>query len=183
MSVSTGSRQRRLTLLAVCVATFMIQIDVTIVNVALPHIQADLHMSPGGLEWVVSAYALSLAALIPVGGALGDHYGRKRVFLIGLAVFALGSAACALSPSAPALIASRAVQGVGGAAMLALTLAIITETFPPERRAAALGTWAAVGGTGFGVGPVAGGVLLTSFGWASVFWVNVPFALLGAVGT
>jgi MFS transporter, DHA2 family, methylenomycin A resistance protein len=183
MSVSTGSRQRRLTLLAMCVATFMIQVDVTIVNVALPHIQADLHMSPGGLEWVVSAYALSLAALIPVGGALGDHYGRKRVFLIGLAVFAFGSAACALSTGAPALIASRAVQGVGGAAMLALTLAIITETFPPERRAAALGTWAAVGGTGFGVGPVAGGVLLTSFGWASVFWVNVPFALLGAVGT
>jgi len=183
MTMSTGPRQRRLTLLAVCVATFMIQIDVTIVNVALPHIQADLRMSPGGLEWVVSAYALSLAALIPVGGALGDHYGRKRVFLIGLAVFAVGSAACALSSTAPALIASRAGQGVGGAAMLALTLSILTETFPPGRRAAAIGTWAAVGGTGFGVGPVAGGVLLTWFGWASVFWVNVPFAVLGIVGT
>ncbi|HEY7048390.1 MAG TPA: MFS transporter [Jatrophihabitantaceae bacterium] len=183
MSVTTGYRQRRLTLLAMCVATFMIQLDVTIVNVALPHIQADLRMSPGGLEWVISAYALSLAALIPVGGALGDHYGRKRVFLIGLAVFALGSAACAVSSNAPALIASRVAQGVGGAAMLALTLSIITETFPPERRAAALGTWAAVGGTGFGVGPVAGGVLLTWFGWASVFWVNVPFALLAIAGT
>ncbi|MGH3410750.1 MAG: MFS transporter, partial [Streptosporangiaceae bacterium] len=178
-----GPRQRRLTLLAMCAATFMIQLDVTIVNVALPRIQAGLHISPAGLEWIISAYALSLAALIPVGGALGDHYGRKRVFLAGLAVFALGSAACALSPSAPALIASRAVQGVGGAAMLALTLSIITETFPPETRAGAVGTWAAVGGTGFGVGPVAGGVLLTFFGWASVFWVNLPFAVIAMVGT
>jgi DHA2 family methylenomycin A resistance protein-like MFS transporter len=177
------ARQRRLTLLVMCVATFMIQLDVTVVNVALPRIQADLGMSAGGLEWVISAYALSLAALIPVGGALGDHYGRKRVFLAGMAVFALGSAACALSPNAAVLIASRAVQGVGGAAMLALTLSIITETFPPGVRAGAIGTWAAVGGTGFGVGPVAGGILLTFFGWSSVFWVNVPFAVIGMAGT
>lgn len=177
------ARQRRLTLLVMCVATFMIQLDVTVVNVALPRIQADLGMSTGGLEWVISAYALSLAALIPVGGALGDHYGRKRVFLAGMAIFALGSVACALSANATVLIASRAVQGVGGAAMLALTLSIITETFPPGIRAGAIGTWAAVGGTGFGVGPVAGGVLLTFFGWASVFWVNVPFAVIGMAGT
>jgi DHA2 family methylenomycin A resistance protein-like MFS transporter len=177
------SRPRRLTLLVMCAATFMIQLDVTIVTVALPRIQADLGLSAGGLEWVISAYALSLAALIPVGGALGDHYGRKRVFLAGMVIFALGSAACALSPSAAVLIASRAVQGVGGAAMLALTLSIITETFPPGIRAGAIGTWAAVGGTGFGVGPVAGGVLLTFFGWASVFWVNVPFAVIGIAGT
>jgi DHA2 family methylenomycin A resistance protein-like MFS transporter len=175
-------RQRRLTLLAMCAATFMIQLDVTIVNVALPRIQTGLHISPGGLEWIISAYALSLAALIPVGGALGDHYGRKRVFLAGMAVFALGSAACALSPNAPALIASRAAQGVGGAAMLALTLSIITETFPAETRAGAIGIWAAVGGTGFGVGPVAGGVLLTFFGWASVFWVNLPVAVISVAG-
>ena len=166
-----------------CVATFMIQLDVTVVNVALPRIQADLGMTAGGLEWVISAYALSLAALIPAGGVLGDHYGRKRVFLAGLAIFALGSVGCALSPSAAALIASRAVQGVGGAAMLALTLSILTETFPAPDRAAAIGTWAAVGGTGFGVGPVAGGMLLTFFGWASVFWVNVPIAVVGIVGT
>jgi MFS transporter, DHA2 family, methylenomycin A resistance protein len=176
------ARQRRLTLLVMCVATFMIQLDVTVVNVALPRIQVDLGMSAGGLEWVISAYALSLAALIPVGGALGDHYGRKRVFLAGMTIFALGSAACALSPSAAVLIASRAVQGVGGAAMLALTLSIITETYPPGIRAGAIGTWAAVGGTGFGVGPVAGGVLLTFFGWSSVFWVNVPFAVIGIGG-
>ncbi len=176
-------KQRRLTLLVMCLATFMIQLDVTVVNVALPRIQAGLDMSPGGLEWVISAYALSLAAFIPAGGAAGDHYGRKRVFLAGLAIFAAGSAGCALSPSAGALIASRAAQGVGGAAMLALTLAILTGAFPPGRRAAAIGTWAAVGGTGFGAGPVTGGVLLTFFGWASVFWVNVPVAVLAIVGT
>ena len=176
-------RQRRLTLLVMCLATFMIQLDVTVVNVALPRIQASLDMSPGGLEWVISAYALSLAAFIPAGGVLGDHYGRKRVFLAGLVIFALGSAGCALSPSPAALIAARAVQGVGGAAMLALTLAILTKTFPAGGRAAAIGTWAAVGGTGFGVGPVTGGVLLTFFGWASVFWVNVPVAVLAIVGT
>ena len=179
----TAAQRRRFTLLVMCVATFMIQLDVTVVNVALPRIQADLGMTAGGLEWVISAYALSLAALIPAGGVLGDHYGRKRVFLAGLAIFALGSAGCALSPSAAALIASRAVQGLGGAAMLALTLSILTETFPAPDRAAAIGTWAAVGGTGFGVGPVAGGILLTFFGWASVFWINVPFAVAGIVGT
>jgi MFS family permease len=105
-----------------CAATFMISLDVTIVNVALPVIQRELHMPPGDLEWVISAYSLSLAAVVPVSGALGDRYGRKRLFLIGIASFALASIACALSSSDAALIASRAVQGVGGAAMLALTL-------------------------------------------------------------
>jgi len=168
-------QRRWLTLLAMCVSLFIIQVDVTIVNVALPSIQHSLRPGPGGLEWVVSAYALALAALIPVGGALGDRYGRKRIFLTGVTIFALGSAGCALSRSDAALIGFRAFQGVGGAAMLALTLSIITETFPGKARAGAIGTWAAIGGTGFGVGPVIGGVLLSFFGWSSVFWVNVPF--------
>lgn len=179
--VATG--YRRWTLLLMCVATFMIQLDVTVVNVALPRIQDGLGMSAGGLEWVIGAYALSLAALIPVGGALGDHYGRKRVFLAGMTIFTLASVACAVSPTAALLIGARAVQGVGGAAMLALTLSIITETFPAAHRAGAIGTWAAVGGTGFGVGPAVGGLLLSSFGWASVFWLNVPFGVAGIVGT
>jgi len=176
-------RHHRLTLLAMCVSLFIIQVDVTIVNVALPSIQHSLHTGPGDLEWVISAYALALAALIPVGGALGDRYGRKRIFLIGVTVFGLGSVACALSRSAAALIGFRAVQGVGGAAMLALTLSIITETFPAKSRAGAIGTWAAIGGTGFGVGPVAGGILLSFFGWSSVFWVNIPFAVVGVALT
>jgi DHA2 family methylenomycin A resistance protein-like MFS transporter len=181
--MKSESQRQRLTLAAMCVATFMIQVDVTIVNVALPAIQRGLHMTAGDLEWVISAYALALAALIPVGGALGDRYGRKRVFLVGLVVFALGSAACAVSWNAEALIAFRVLQGTGGAAMLALTLSIITETFPAATRAGAIGTWAAIGGTGFGVGPVAGGVLLTFFGWASVFWVNIPFAAVALAVT
>lgn len=176
-------RRRRWTLLLMCVATFMIQLDVTVVNVALPRIQDGMGMSAAGLEWIVGAYALSLAALIPVAGALGDRYGRRRVFLAGVIIFTLGSTGCAISPVPALLIAARAVQGVGGAAMLALTLSIITETFPAGTRAAAIGTWAAVGGTGFGVGPAAGGVLLTFFGWSSVFWVNVPFGVVGIVGT
>jgi MFS transporter, DHA2 family, methylenomycin A resistance protein len=181
-SLSESQRQR-LTLAAMCVATFMIQVDVTIVTVALPSIQRGLRMTAGDLEWVVSAYALALAALIPVGGALGDRYGRKRVFLAGVAAFALGSAACAVSWNAGTLIAFRVLQGTGGAAMLALTLSIITETFPAASRAGAIGTWAAIGGTGFGVGPVVGGVLLTFFGWASIFWVNLPFAVVAIAVT
>jgi MFS transporter, DHA2 family, methylenomycin A resistance protein len=173
-----GRRRRRLTLLAMCLATFMIQLDVTIVNVALPSIQRELQVSSGGLEWVISGYALSLAALTPVSGALGDRYGRRRIFLAGVVIFAVGSAACALSPDAIVLVAFRVLQGTGGAAMLALTLSIITDTFPPETRAGAIGTWAAVGGTGFGVGPAVGGILLTFSGWASVFWVNLPLAAI-----
>lgn len=172
------TRRRRLTLIAMCVSLFIIQVDVTIVNVALPSIQHRLHTTPGDLEWVISSYALALAALIPVGGALGDRYGRKKIFLIGVTVFALGSIACALAPNDQTLIAFRALQGVGGAAMLALTLSIISETFPAESRAGAIGTWAAIGGTGFGVGPVVGGILLSFCGWSSVFWVNVPFAIV-----
>jgi MFS transporter, DHA2 family, methylenomycin A resistance protein len=177
------ARRRRLTLLAMCVSLFIIQVDVTIVNVALPSIQRSLHTTPGDLEWVISAYALALAALIPVGGALGDRYGRRRIFLIGVTIFALGSMACALSPSAGALVGFRALQGVGGAAMLALTLSIITETFPAQSRSAAIGTWAAIGGTGFGVGPVVGGILLSFLGWSSVFWVNIPFAVIAVALT
>jgi len=173
------TRRRRLTLVAMCIAQGMTLLDVTIVNTALPSIQRELHMTAGQLEWVISAYALSLAAFIPLGGALGDRYGRKRFFLIGMVVFTLGSVACALSTSDLALIGSRALQGAGGALMSALTLAILTETYPVERRAGAFGMWAAISGLGFGLGPVVGGALLSTFSWSSVFWVNVPFAIAG----
>lgn len=179
----TSPRRRRLTLIAMCLATFMTSLDVTIVNVALPSMQAELRLTASDLEWVIGAYSLSLAALIPACGALGDRFGRKRVFLTGMVVFAVGSVACALAGNAAALIAFRAVQGVGGAAMLALALSIITETYPARKRAGAIGAWAAIGGSGFGAGPVAGGILLSFFGWQSVFWVNLPFAALGVVAT
>jgi EmrB/QacA subfamily drug resistance transporter len=153
-------------------------VDITIVNTALPAIQSGLHMSTGGLEWVVSAYALSLAAFIPVSGALGDRFGRKHVFLLGLGGFVVGSVGCALSTTDQALIAARAVQGVGGAVVAALSLAILTDAYQHEDRASAIGIWAAIGGLGFGIGPVAGGLLLSVFDWPSVFWVNVPFGLI-----
>ncbi|WP_049649204.1 MFS transporter [Kitasatospora sp. MY 5-36] len=179
----TESRRRRLTLFAMCMATFMTSLDLTIVNVALPSMQSELHMGAAELEWVISAYSLSLAAVIPASGALGDRYGRKRIFLTGMVVFSIGVVACAVAWNALSLIAFRAVQGLGGAAMLALGLSIITETYPKEQRASAIGAWAAIGGTGFGAGPVGGGILLTFFGWQSVFWINLPFAALGIACT
>jgi DHA2 family methylenomycin A resistance protein-like MFS transporter len=171
--------RRRLTLVAMCIAQGMILLDVTIVNVALPSIQRELHESSGELEWVISAYALSLAALIPLSGSLGDRFGRKRFFAAGMVVFALGSMACALSSSAVELIAARAFQGVGGAMMSALALSILSQAYSGKARAGAIGIWATCAGLGFGLGPVVGGLLLGVFGWSSVFWVNVPFAVAG----
>ena len=171
--------RKRLTLLAMCIAQGMILLDVAIVNIALPSIQRELHESSGELEWVISAYALSLAALIPLSGSLGDRFGRKRFFAAGMVVFALGSVACALSASAPELIAARAFQGVGGAMMSALALSILSQAYSGKARAGAIGIWATCAGLGFGMGPVVGGLLLGLFSWSSIFWVNVPFALAG----
>ena len=161
----------------------MILLDITIVNVALPSIQRELGVSTANLEWVVGAYTLVLAALILVGGALGDRFGRRRIFLIGLAIFTAASVGCALSPDDPELIAFRAVQGVGGAAMAALTLSILVDAYPSERRTVAIGLWAAIGGLGFGLGPVVGGVLIQIADWSAVFWVNVPIGVLCAALT
>ncbi|HEU4907863.1 MAG TPA: MFS transporter [Propionibacteriaceae bacterium] len=170
-----------MTLIAMCVAQGMILLDNTIVNVALPSIQRELDVDPGNLIWVVNAYVLALASLIMVGGTLGDRYGRKRVFLIGLAIFTAMSAACALSPNESALIAARAAQGVGAALVAPLSLSILADAYPPERRTTAIGIWAAAAGLGFGAGPVVGGILVELFSWSAVFWVNVPVGIIGLV--
>ncbi|MER7011111.1 MFS transporter [Saccharopolyspora sp. NPDC000359] len=179
--MTPDSRRRRLVLLALCLAGFAIQLDVTIVNVGLPTIQRALRASPGALEWIISGYALGLAALIPLMGALGDRFGHRLVLLAGLAVFGTCSAGAALAPGPAALVGARVGQGVGGAAILALTLAVLTDTHPPDRRGRAIGWWAAIGGTGFGAGPIAGGLLLSSFGWSSIFWINLPIVVVTAV--
>src|ERR1700733_6156957 len=169
--------RKRLTLLAMCIAQGMILLDITIVNIALPSVQRELHESSSELEWVISAYALSLAALIPLSGTLGDRFGRKRFFAAGMFVFTPGSGACALSASAVELIAARGFEGVGGAMMSALALSILSQASSGKARASAIGIWATCAGLGFGLGPVVGGLLLGVFGWSSVFWVNVPFAV------
>lgn len=173
-----AGRQRRMALLALCLAGFVIQLDVTIVNVALPTIQHEFHATTGVLEWIISGYALGLAALIPLMGALGDRLGHRFVLLAGLIVFGVCSAAAALAPNPEVLIGARVGQGVGGAAILALTLAVLTDAYPPEQRGHAIGWWAAIGGIGFGAGPVVGGLLLSMFGWSTIFWVNVPITLV-----
>ncbi len=162
-----------------CIAQAMILLDNTIVNVALPSIQHDLNVTAGNLEWIVNAYVLSLAALILLGGTLGDRYGRRRLMLIGLVVFTAMSAACALSTDDPQLILFRALQGIGAAIVAPLTLSILSNSYPPERRASAFGVWAAAAGLGFGAGPIVGGILLHAFDWSSVFWVNVPIGVVG----
>jgi MFS family permease len=178
-----ATARQRATLLAVCVGQGMILLDVTIANVALPSIQRELGVTPANLEWVINAYALALASLLLVGGTLGDRYGRKRLFVIGLALFTLFSAACALAQDDPELIAFRVLQGAGAALMAPLTLAILVDAFPAERRTAAIGIWAGVAGLGFGLGPVLGGVLIQAFDWSAVFWVNVPLGVFGVVVT
>src|SRR5580698_8164899 len=180
MRPRTQPRQR-LTLAVACTAQVMMVLDVMIVSVALPSLQRELHLSPAGLEWVVSAYALALAALIPAGGALGDHFGRRRVFMSGVALFMLASVGCALSDSGGMLIGFRVIQGIGGAVMSSLTLSLIAEAYPPEARTRPIGLWAAVSGLAVAGGSVAGGLLLSVFSWSSIFWVNVPIGVVTAI--
>jgi MFS transporter, DHA2 family, methylenomycin A resistance protein len=180
MSPDSSLRQR-LTLAVACTAQVMMVLDVMIVNVALPSLQHELGLSPAGLEWVVSGYALALATLIPVGGALGDHFGRKRTFMAGIALFTLASVGCALAASGGQLIGFRVIQGIGGAVMSSLTLSLITEAYPPEARSGPIGLWAAVSGLAVAGGSVAGGLLLSVFPWSSIFWVNVPIGLAALI--
>jgi EmrB/QacA subfamily drug resistance transporter len=166
------------TLVVVCLAVFMLLLDVTIVNVALPSIQKELGSSFEDLQWVVDAYALALAAILLASGSLGDLLGRRSVFVIGLAVFSTASLLCGLSGSPVMLNASRALQGAGGAMMFANSLALIAQEFPADERGTALGIWGATTGFAVAVGPLAGGVLTDAFGWEWIFLVNVPIGLV-----
>jgi EmrB/QacA subfamily drug resistance transporter len=167
------------TLAAVAFGLFMIMLDNTIVNVALPSIQRSLHMSISSLEWIVTAYALTFAALLITGGKLGDLYGRRKMFILGLAVFTLSSLACGLSPNAGFLIGARAVQGVGAALMNPATLSIITATFPPKQRGQAIGIWAGVSALALAIGPLIGGLIVDNINWHWIFYVNIPVGVVG----
>ena len=177
-SQAASARSPRVTLIVGSLAGFMIGLDATVVATALPTIHATLHASASTLGWTVSAYSLAFAALILTGTALGDLFGRRRVFLAGFAVFTLASAAAALAPSVAALIAARAVQGAGGGIATPLSLVLITEAFPPQRRGAVVGAWGAITGVAVGFGPVIGGAIVQGIAWPWVFWVNVPVGII-----
>ena len=168
------------TLTAVCVATFMLLIDITIVNVALPDIAKALHSSFSDLQWVIDAYALGLAALLLTWGSTSDRVGRRAIFVVGLAIFTLASLACALSTSPLMLNLARAVQGVGGAAMFATSLALLATAFHGRERGTAVGIWGATIGAAVAIGPLVGGVLTESIGWESIFYINIPIGI-GAI--
>src|SRR6266545_448164 len=166
------------TLLAVTVATFMLLLDITVVNVALPSIREDLGASFTDLQWVVDAYALTLAALVLTAGSLGDRLGRRRVFAVGLGIFSVASLLCNLSPDPTFLNVSRALQGVGGAVMFAVSLALVAQEFPAGReRGTAMGIYGASIGVAVAVGPLVGGALTDGLGWQSIFYLNVPIGL------
>jgi EmrB/QacA subfamily drug resistance transporter len=166
------------TLLAVSVATFMLLLDITVVNVALPSIREDLGASFTDLQWVVDAYALTLAALVLTAGSLADRLGRRRVFAWGLGVFSVASLLCALAPDPTFLNLARALQGVGGAIMFAVSLALVAQEFPAGReRGTAMGIYGATIGVAVAIGPLVGGALVDSLGWESIFYLNVPIGL------
>ncbi len=165
------------TLIAVSVAIFMLLLDITVVNVALPDIQRSLHSSFSDLQWVVNAYSLTLAAFLLTAGSLADLVGRRRVFVLGLIVFTAASAACGLSSSPLALNLFRAVQGTGGAMMFATSLALIASAFHGPERGLAFGIYGGVIGAAVAVGPVIGGVITQGIGWEWIFFVNVPIGI------
>jgi len=169
------------TLAAVAFGLFMIMLDNTVVNVALPSIQNDLHVKLSELEWIVTGYALTFAALLITGGKLGDLYGRRRTFVIGIAIFTLSSLACGLAPTAGFLIGARIVQGVGAALMNPASLSIITATFPPKQRGTAIGIWAGVSALALAIGPLVGGLIVDNINWNWIFFINVPVGIAGII--
>jgi len=171
------------TLIAVCFGTFMLLLDITVVNVALPDIQVALHSSFADLQWVIDAYALTLAAFLLTAGVLGDMYGRRGMFAIGLVLFSLASLTCGLSTTPLMLNLSRAAQGVGGAIMFATSLALIAQAFSGKERGTAIGVYGAVVGGAVAIGPLVGGAITSGIGWRWIFFVNIPIGVVAFVIT
>jgi EmrB/QacA subfamily drug resistance transporter len=177
----TPENRKWWTLAAVAVGLFMIMLDNTVVNVALPSIQADLGISISELEWVVNAYALTFGVLLLTGGKLADLLGRRAIFIAGLIIFTGASLWCGLAGGAASLIAARTVQGVGAALMNPATLSIITATFPPRQRGTAIGIWAGVSALALAIGPIVGGLLTEKINWSWIFFINIPIGVLGVL--
>ncbi len=173
----TAKRRTVWTFVITSAALFMASLDNLVVTTALPSIRDHLHASLAGLQWTVNAYTLTFAVLLLTGATLGDRYGRRRMFVAGLGLFTLGSAAAALAPSIGLLIAARALQGVGAAVLVPLTLTLLSAAVAPERRGVALGAWGAVGGLAIAIGPLVGGAVVEGASWQWIFWLNVPIGL------
>lgn len=177
-------RRRQLVLAICCMSLLIVSLDVTVLNVALPAMQSDLHASTAGLQWTIDAYTLVLAMLLMLAGSTADRIGRKKVFMAGLVVFTLGSLLCSLAPNLELLVAARMMQAVGGSMLNPVAMSIITNTFTdPRERARAIGVWGAVVGISMAAGPLLGGLLVESVGWRSIFWINLPVGLVALLAT
>ncbi|MGW4242563.1 MFS transporter [Nocardia sp. NPDC004722] len=177
--VVEGARQRPLAaiLTAIGIPTFMVTLDNLVVTNALPVIRTELHASLSDLQWFVNAYTLAFASLLLTAAALGDRLGRRRLYLAGIALFTLGSAACALATEPWMLIAARAAQGFGGAAVMPLSLTLLSAAVPEKMRSAAIGIWGGISGLGVALGPVVGGAVVEGINWQWIFWINVPIGI------
>src|SRR5437868_1401428 len=173
----TGRGRPMATFIVTSVALFMSQLDNLVVTMALPAIKSHLHASLTSLEWTVNAYTLTFAVLLLPGATLGDRFGRKKMFIIGLAIFTLASGLAALSTTASELVAARALQGLGGAIVTPLTLTLLSLAVPPAKRGLALGAWGGIAGLAIAVGPVVGGAIVEGASWSWIFWLNVPIGI------
>jgi len=174
----TARRTALWTFVVTALALFMTALDNLVVTTALPVIKADLGATLAQLEWTVNAYTLAFAVLLLTGAALGDRFGRKRVFLVGLTIFTSGSAAAALAPTGDLLVIARAIQGIGAAIVTPLTLTLLSAAVPPERRGLALGAWGGISGLAIAIGPVVGGAIIQGLNWHWIFWLNVPLGIV-----
>ena len=185
MDLQLLTRRHRIGILFICsLNLFMVGLDITIVNVALPSIQTDLDGSISGLQWTVGAYTVVMASLLMFSGSIADRFGRKRILMLGVSIFTLGSLMCGLAPSIGFLIAARVLQAVGGSMMNPVAMSIITNTFTdPRERAQAIGVWGAVFGVSMALGPILGGTLVSFVDWRAIFWVNIPVGLIAILLT